>query len=207
MKMKYPKLREIKEALTSLFSKPYTSKFPYQPHTPEKRFRGKPEYYKEHCVGCTACAQVCPSGAIEWSDDIKSTPPVRRLVLRYDLCIFCGQCQANCITEKGIQLSQKFDLAGFSREDMKVTQENELVLCEGCGEVAGTKDHLRFIREKIGSLSLANEDNLLLLQEELGLSPGLKGKIDLSLKRSDLFRVLCPKCRRDIHLSDEWNLK
>ncbi|RKY30056.1 MAG: 4Fe-4S ferredoxin, partial [Candidatus Omnitrophota bacterium] len=42
--MKKPKLRELKEALTSLFTKPYTTKFPYQPHTPPKRFRGRPKF-------------------------------------------------------------------------------------------------------------------------------------------------------------------
>ncbi|MFH2069495.1 MAG: 4Fe-4S dicluster domain-containing protein [Candidatus Omnitrophota bacterium] len=205
--MRYPKLRELKEALTSLFSKPFTNGYPFRPHYPEKRFRGKPEYHKEYCVGCTACAQVCPSNCIEWVDDVAGNPPVRRFILRYDTCIMCGQCQANCITEKGIQLSKIFELAGFDRKKMIETQENELLLCEDCGEVAGTKDHIRFVREKIGALSLAGENGLLLLQEELNLTPGLKGKIDLPLKRNDLFRVLCPKCRRDLNLTDEWNLK
>ena len=205
--MRYPKLRELKEALTSLFSRPYTQRFPFQPHTPEKRFRGKPEYYKEYCVGCTACAQVCPSNCIEWEDDLTSTPPKRRLILHYDACIFCGQCQLYCITEKGIQMSKKFDLAGFDRKEMVEIQENELVLCESCGEVIGTKDHIRFVREKIGMLSLASEAGLLQLQEELVLNPAFKGKIDLPLRREHLFRMLCPKCRRDLHLADEWNVK
>ena len=205
--MRYPKLRELKEALTSLFSKPFTNGYPFRPHSPEKRFRGKPEFHKEDCVGCTACAQVCPTNCIEWIDNLKIDPPVRRLTLRYDICIMCGQCEANCITEKGITLSNKFELAGFNRKEMIETQENELLLCEDCGEVVGTKDHLRFVREKIGALSLAGENGLLTLQEELGLTPGLKGKIELPLQRNDLFRILCPKCRRDLHLADEWNLK
>jgi len=205
--MRYPKLRELKEALTALFSRPYTNRFPFRPHVPEKRFRGKPEYHSESCVGCTACAQVCPANAIEWFDDLTSDPPVRRLVLHYDICIFCGQCQANCITEKGIQLSRKFDLAGFQRSEMTEKQENKLVLCEDCGAVIGTEDHIRFVREKIGSLSLANESSLLLLQSELSLSGAFKGKIETGLKRNDLFRLLCPVCRRDLHLTDEWNLR
>ncbi len=205
--MRYPKLREIREALTSLFSKPYTNRYPFQSHTPEKRFRGKPEFHKEHCVGCTACAQVCPANAIEWTDDLEADPPVRRMILYYDRCLFCGQCQANCIADKkGIQLSHQFELAGFERETMVERQENTLVLCEDCGEVVGTIDHLRLIREKVGDLSLANENTLLTLQEELGLAPAFKGKIAPPLKRGDLFRVLCPLCRRNLHLTDEWNL-
>ena len=62
--MKYPKLRELKEAVKSLFSRPYTSKFPFKPHEPFDGFRGKPQYFDEYCVGCGACSHVCPGNAI-----------------------------------------------------------------------------------------------------------------------------------------------
>jgi hydrogenase-4 component H len=48
-------------------------------------------------VGCGACAEVCPSQCIDIVDGEK-----RKFTLHLDSCIFCGQCQANCITEKGI---------------------------------------------------------------------------------------------------------
>ena len=41
--MKYPKIRELKEAVTSLLTPAYTSSFPHKPHTPFENFRGKPE--------------------------------------------------------------------------------------------------------------------------------------------------------------------
>ncbi len=41
--MKYPKLRELKEAVISLLTPAYTSKFPAEPHVPFEKFRGKPE--------------------------------------------------------------------------------------------------------------------------------------------------------------------
>ena len=63
--MRYPKLRELKEAITALLKGPYTSDYPRKAHQPAKRFRGKPEYSNEGCVGCTACALVCPARAIE----------------------------------------------------------------------------------------------------------------------------------------------
>ena len=40
--MKYPKIRELKEAVISLFTPAYTSKFPAEPHIPFENFRGKP---------------------------------------------------------------------------------------------------------------------------------------------------------------------
>ena len=39
--MRYPKLRELREAIKSLFSRPYTIKYPAEPSVPPERFRGK----------------------------------------------------------------------------------------------------------------------------------------------------------------------
>ena len=66
--MKYPKLRELKEAIIALVKGPYSSDFPRKPHHPAKRFRGKPEYSNEGCIACTACSLVCPARAIEFRD-------------------------------------------------------------------------------------------------------------------------------------------
>jgi hydrogenase-4 component H len=59
--MYLPKIRELKEALTSLFTKPYTTKFPEQPFTAREEYRGKPRYNPVFCIGCGTCAQVCPA--------------------------------------------------------------------------------------------------------------------------------------------------
>jgi len=63
--MMLPKLREIKEALTSFFSPPYTTKYPAGPAAAFPSYRGLPKYDKDNCVGCGTCAQVCPSLAIQ----------------------------------------------------------------------------------------------------------------------------------------------
>ena len=67
--MRYPKLREIREALVSLFSPAYTTRFPKEPHVPFENFRGKPVVDDANCVGCETCANVCPSHAITFHDD------------------------------------------------------------------------------------------------------------------------------------------
>ena len=174
--MRKPKLRELAEAVRALIGGPYTTKFPFEPVTPPPSFRGKPEFQPDHCVGCGACAEVCPASAISIVDSPSETPPMRRLVLRLDRCIFCGQCELNCLTEKGIHLTQEFDLATLDRHSIKETVEKELVLCEHCGTVVSTKEHLRFIADEVGIRSYSNPALLVVKEENLGLvefeSPG-----------------------------------
>jgi len=197
--MRYPKLRELKEAILALIKGPYTTKFPFKPHVPEKRFRGKPEYFKDGCVGCKACAEVCTTGCIEVKDMTDLEIPLRRLELRYDSCIFCGQCQAACITQEGIKLSNKFDLAIFDRSQAIEAVEKELVLCESCGSTVGAKDHLAWVAKKLGPLAYSNPTSYLSALKELKLAY-LDIKKQEDLTRQDRIKILCPKCRREVTL-------
>ena len=197
--MRYPKLRELAEAIRALIKGPYTSGFPFKPHVPEKRFRGKPEFHKDQCVGCGACSEVCPAGCIEITDITDSDPPMRRLDLHYDSCIFCGQCQAACITEEGIKLSNKFDLAVFDRNEAVESVEKELVLCEGCGCVVGAKDHLTCVAKKLGPLAYSSPTSYLSALKDLKLAY-LKLEKSEELTRQDRIKILCPKCRKEITL-------
>lgn len=198
--MRYPKIRELIEAITSLISRPYTSGYPFKPHTPEKRFRGKPEYHEDGCVGCLACAEVCPTGCIKVNDAIDSEEPLRRLELHLDSCIFCGQCQAACITQEGIKLSRKFDLAVFDRNEAIESVEKELVLCEGCGCLVGAKDHLIWIGKRLGPLAYSSPTSYLSALKDLKLAhPKIEKPEELT--RQDRINLLCPKCRREITLN------
>lgn len=194
--MRYPKLRELREAIKALIRGPYTSKFPYQPHKPYERFRGKPEFHDEDCVGCGACFEVCPAKAIEMQD-IKGK---RILTVNWDMCIFCGQCQANCLTEKGIILSQEFDLATTEkRSDLKQTIEKEVLLCEACGEIIAPYDQIVWVARKIGPLCFSNASLILFYLRSLNLALKEKPspKEELEFLRSDRIKILCPRCRRE----------
>ncbi|MCJ7813458.1 4Fe-4S dicluster domain-containing protein [bacterium] len=205
--MKYPKLRELKEVVKSLFSKPYTSKFPFQPHEAFDGFRGKPEYFDEYCIGCGACAEVCPANAIKRIDPPEpvkdeNESPVRKMELRYDMCNFCGNCQAHCITEKGIQLTKQFDLALFDRKLAVEEIEKELIICDLCGTILTAKDHLCWLIRRLGTLAYGNPTLLLTSQREL--IPVESGAKTEQFRRPDIFKVLCPKCRHEIMLKDIW---
>jgi formate hydrogenlyase subunit 6/NADH:ubiquinone oxidoreductase subunit I len=195
--MKYPKLREIKGALKSLFSKPYTTKFPKEPHIPFSAFRGRPYYYEDKCIGCTACINVCPTGALSFKDILDSATPKRILKVNWDICIECGQCQLNCPTEKGIQLSCEFDISTTEkREELCQAIEKELILCECCKEIIACRDHMVWTIKKIGPLYPSNTTLIAFQQEALNICDSIS-RTTQKLLRSDRFRILCPRCRRE----------
>lgn len=197
MDMRYPKLRELKEAVIALIKGPYTSPFPRVPHKPYPKFRGKPEYFEKDCVGCLACEEVCPANVIEHEDIIDKEKAVRRLTLHLDICQFCGNCQANCITEKGIRLTNEFELSTFDRKDAVSRVEKELVLCQHCGEIIACKDHLIWVAEKIGPLAFSNPTVFLSKLKTLGIADEDLGTAILEdLTRGDRIRLTCAKCRR-----------
>ncbi len=202
--MRYPKLRELREAIKAVIKGPYTTKFPFAPHTPAERFRGKPVPDDEWCVGCEACTEVCPSGAIELIDDAKAK--IRKIIHHHDDCIFCGQCEINCLTEKGVKLTQEYDLATFDRSTLVHEQEFELLVCEKCGQVIGTKKHLLWLARKLGPLAYSNFPLILTTQKELEIVEEitLEPLPTEPVTRSDIFRIMCPKCRHRGLLFDEY---
>jgi hydrogenase-4 component H len=197
--MKYPKIRELKEAVISLVTPAYTSKFPHKPHIPFENFRGKPEVDEANCVGCETCANVCPPNAITISDDPKTG---KRIITRdYGKCIFCGMCQEHCITGKGVTLSDKiFDLAVFDREKIVETQERALVICKHCQAIITTEEHINYMHSKLGAKAFASILNLNLLNQKLQLAPREDTDLEVKdgLKRKDMFNVICPNCMREV---------
>jgi formate hydrogenlyase subunit 6/NADH:ubiquinone oxidoreductase subunit I len=197
--MKYPKIREVVEALVSLFTPAYTSKFPGEPHIPFENFRGKPIVDNDNCVGCETCANVCPPQAITFTDDKEKK--IRTIKRDYGKCIFCGQCQEHCITSKGVKLSDKiYDLAVFDRQKNVEFQNKELLICQNCNAVITTKEHLYFMHRKLGPIAFSSILNLNLLNQKLKLAEELDVNIEIkdNLKRKDMFNIICPNCLRQV---------
>jgi formate hydrogenlyase subunit 6/NADH:ubiquinone oxidoreductase subunit I len=199
-KMRYPKLRELREAVISLVTPAYTTSFPAKEHIPEEKFRGKPEVNEKGCVGCITCANVCPPGAITVSDE--SGTAIRTIVRDYGKCIFCGQCEAYCITGEGVKLSNLlYDIAVFDRGKSVETQTRELLLCSHCNCVISTKEHIQYLFRKLGPKGYSSTLALNVFNQSFIPDPeSVSVEVQDELKRKDMFNTICPNCQRSVQV-------
>ena len=188
--------RILKQAILAALTPAYTTRFPAEPFIPQEAFRGRPRFNAEECIGCGACAQVCPPKCIEVIDDLEASPPVRRLVQHFDSCIVCGQCERYCPTQKGIRMTNEWDFAGFKPEDFEESIEKELVMCEVCGEVLAPADQLSWLVDRLGAVSFANPTLAMFAGLKLGYVEQGVHSDSINVLRQDRMALQCPKCRR-----------
>ena len=188
--------RILKQAVISALSPAYTTKFPAEAFVPQESFRGRPRYHETGCIGCGACAQVCPSKCIEVIDDLQATPPTRTLVQHFDACIMCGQCERYCPTGQGIRMSTDWETAGFKPEDFEERVVKELVMCEVCGGLLAPADQLAWLADRLGPVAFANPTLSMHAGMALGyVEEGVNNPAGQVL-RQDRMAIQCPKCRR-----------
>ncbi|MBM4241003.1 MAG: 4Fe-4S dicluster domain-containing protein [Euryarchaeota archaeon] len=156
------------EALKMLLKKPFTWKYPFEPIEVPEGFRGKPEYDEENCIGCGACAAVCPAEAITVTEDAKVV-----LTLSYADCTFCADCEKACQWD-AITLSKEFELATLDKSQAIVQIEREKNVCEGCGGTISAVEQMDWIKEEISEI-----------------------KDNIPADDLEAITKLCPECRRD----------
>ena len=79
------------------------------------RYRGRLNYDRSKCIGCSMCTKVCPANAIEMDPDTVGQKP-RKVLLHGDRCCFCSQCNDVCPVSA---LSMTTDFAIASVGDRK----------------------------------------------------------------------------------------
>lgn len=188
--------RVLSHVFRAVFSPPFPTRFPAEPVESPEGFRGRPRFNEAGCIGCGACAEVCPPKCIDVIDELDSTPPKRLLVQHLDACIWCGQCERYCPTREGIRLTNEYDCVGFAPEDFEERVEKDLLLCELCGSVLAPVDQIRWLIRRLGPLAYANPTLMMFRGRELGLiDEGVKSQGE-DVSRGDRLTLQCPKCRR-----------
>jgi len=120
---------KLKEALICLRAGRVTLRYPFAPRVPEDGFRGRVEVDAEKCVGCGACAEVCPARLIEVAD---ATQEKRVLDFYLDRCTYCARCAEVC-PEEAITVTKDFETATNDREDLHMRVEVFMSTCRRCG--------------------------------------------------------------------------
>ncbi len=153
---------ELKETLVCLQAGQVTLGYPFEPHPPDENFRGKVVVDTALCIGCGACAMACPPRLITLND----VDGYRTIDFALRRCTYCAQCRDVC-PQKAIALSNQFETASPSMDDMSIRLELRLVRCKECGAVVGTQRELNRIAAE--------------LTKKVGLAPGSMSWLELCL--------------------------
>jgi NADH-quinone oxidoreductase subunit I len=100
--------KAVLDALKNLFTAPSTHDYPSAPSSKDKQIRGLILFEEPKCIWCLKCEDVCPPGAIRFTQDTESY----QYTYHYNpyLCIYCGECVRAC-PDKAEALSQCSELS------------------------------------------------------------------------------------------------
>ena len=109
----------IKEAITQLFSKPSTERYPQVAKDACECYRGKLVFDPEKCINCGMCLRVCAPQAIMRT--VEKVEDGDRITMEFHMgsCTFCGMCADFC-SKHAIHLSKEYSMVVTDEEDLKV---------------------------------------------------------------------------------------
>jgi len=122
-------MSKLKEALICLKAGKVTLPYPHQSAPSPRKFRGRPIFDAEKCVGCAGCANNCPAREILVFDPCQEVRIIKYIGRR---CTYCGRCADLC-PEKAITMSQDFETATNSIGDIGQEIQVFMGTCQRCG--------------------------------------------------------------------------
>jgi formate hydrogenlyase subunit 6/NADH:ubiquinone oxidoreductase subunit I len=165
-------ISKLKEAIICFKNLRVTLPYPFKPSVPPDGFRGRLEVSLDKCIGCGACANVCPPRLINVIDH----DTMRKVEFILGKCTYCARCADICPTQ-AITMSKEFELATDNKSDLNISLELNMVKCEKCGTAYTTQRIIDRIKtqlpEEIG-VEIAALDSLKLCPNCRKLQEGLK---------------------------------
>ena len=122
-------MSKFKELRFCLKAGRVTLPYPFVRSEPMKGFRGRPVLDGDKCLGCGACAAVCPPRTIFVIDG----QDTRTIQVDYSRCTYCARCEEVCPVGS-IKLNSEFELATTDKNDMKLTAVLTMAKCDKCGK-------------------------------------------------------------------------
>jgi len=120
---------KIKEAVLCLKAGRVTLSYPANPKPVPERFRGRPVFDPQKCIGCAGCANNCPAREILISDKCQEIRVVKYIGRR---CTYCGRCADLC-PEKAITMSKEYENASENIRDIAQDLDIWMGTCQRCG--------------------------------------------------------------------------
>ena len=158
----------LSEAWICLRAGRVTLPYPLQPMKAPQRFRGRPTIDGTKCLGCGACAEVCPPRLITATDE----GATRTIALNYSRCTYCARCQEIC-PSGAATCTEDFETATGSRQDLSVAVELEMAPCTKCGTPFITK---RMLAKMIDEFCPPWMKDKLQAPEWFGLCPACRAE-------------------------------
>ncbi len=137
-------LSKIKEAVICLKAGKVTMAYPLQPDVPPERFRGRPLFDANKCVGCAGCANNCPAREILVVDPCQEVRVIKYLGRR---CTYCGRCADVC-PEKAIAMSGQFETSTDKIADLSQDLRIFMGTCQRCGRCFREPGYLENLKLK-----------------------------------------------------------
>lgn len=109
----------IKEAVTQLFSRPSTEKYPAADAPAPEGYRGRIVFHADRCISCGMCERVCAGGAI--STTAVDTEEGQLITRRFFLgsCTFCANCADFCV-KNAIELTTDYHMVARDESELVV---------------------------------------------------------------------------------------
>jgi hydrogenase-4 component H len=122
-------LSKLEETILCMKAGRVTLPYPAQARPLPEKFRGRPIFDANKCIGCAGCANNCPAREILVFDLSQEIRVLQYLGRR---CTYCGRCADVC-PEKAITMSQEFENGTNSIGDLGQRLELFMSTCQRCG--------------------------------------------------------------------------